>query len=121
MYEHRTEPLIPVREFWRRIGRHFLWSQLLVVIALMIGTVGYNLSGFKLVDSFLNASMLLGGMGPIGDIPTTGGKIFASFYALFAGLIFISVSSILFAPVLHRVMHKLHLDEEAARTTRKKS
>lgn len=114
MYEHRSEPLLPSREFWRRFGRHFLVSQALVIVALMIGVVGYHFSGFTWIDSLLNASMLLGGMGPVGDIPTSGGKIFASFYALFAGLVFISVSGILLAPVLHRVMHKLHLDDDSA-------
>lgn len=84
-----------------------------MVGALAIGTVGYRLSGFAWIDGFLNASMLLGGMGPIGDIPTTGGKLFASFYALFAGLVFIAVSGILLAPILHRLMHRLHLDDES--------
>lgn len=111
MYEHRSEPLLPLRDFWRRIGHHFLWSLVVVAGALLIGIVGYHFSGFSWIDSLLNASMLLGGMGPVGEIPTSGGKVFASFYALFAGLIFIGVSSLLFAPVLHRVMHKLHLDE----------
>lgn len=113
MYEHRSAPLLPRRLFWQRIGRHLLVSQVIVLGALLIGTVGYHFSGFAWIDGFLNASMLLGGMGPVGDIPTFGGKLFASFYALFAGLVFIGVSGILLAPVLHRLMHKLHLDDEA--------
>lgn len=121
MYEHRTEPLLSRRLFWQRIGRHFLCSQLLVGGALFIGTAGYHLSGFAWIDAFLNASMLLGGMGPMGDIPTTGGKLFASFYALFAGLVFIGVSGILLMPVLHRMMHKFHLDDEATGRTGKRS
>lgn len=116
MYEHRSEPLLPIREFWQRFGRHFILSQLVVAVTLLVGTVGYHLSGFTWIDSFLNASMLLGGMGPVGELPTSGGKLFASFYALFAGLVFISVSGILLAPVLHRVMHRLHLDDDADRS-----
>lgn len=121
MYEHRSEPILPRREFWRRFGWHFLLTQGLVAGALCIGTVGYHLSGLPWIDSFLNASMLLGGMGPVGELPTSSGKLFASFYALFAGLIFISVSGILLTPVLHRVMHKLHLDEAEERLRQKDS
>lgn len=112
MYEHHSEPLLPRRLFWRRFSRHFGYSLMVIVAALVIGTVGYRLSGFAWIDAFLNASMLLGGMGPVGDIPTNGGKLFASFYALFAGLVFIGVSGILLAPVLHRVLHTLHLDDD---------
>jgi hypothetical protein len=113
MYEHRSEPLLPPHRFWQRFGRHFVVSCLVIVAALCIGTIGYHASGFTWINAFLNASMLLGGMGPVGDIPTDGGKLFASFYALFAGLVFIGVSGILLAPILHRLMHRLHLDDEA--------
>lgn len=120
MYEHSSEPLVPLRKFWLRLGRHLGLSLLVVGGALVIGTVGYHTSGFTWINSFLNASMLLGGMGPIGDIPTTGGKLFASFYALFAGLVFIGVSGILMAPILHRLMHKLHLDDTSDRVAKPK-
>ena len=115
MYEHRSEPLLPLRHFWWRFGRHLAASLLVVAVALGIGTVGYHRSGFAWIDAFLNASMLLGGMGPIGDLPTTNGKLFASFYALFAGLVFIAISGILLAPILHRLMHRLHLDDDSIR------
>ncbi|MES2125435.1 MAG: hypothetical protein V4503_12185 [Gemmatimonadota bacterium] len=113
--------MAPLRKFWSRLGRHFGFSLLVLGAALVIGVVGYHASGFTWINSFLNASMLLGGMGPIGEIPTTGGKLFASFYALFAGLVFIGVSGILLAPILHRLMHRLHLDDEGPRSTRKQS
>ena len=64
------------------------------------------------VDAFLNASMLLGGMGPVGDLPNDGAKIFAGVYALFAGLVFIASASVLGAPIMHRIFHKLHIDEK---------
>jgi uncharacterized membrane protein YhaH (DUF805 family) len=112
MYEHRSEPLLPRRLFWQRFGRHFFWSLLVIVAALCLGTIGYHAAGFTWINAFLNASMLLGGMGPVGEIPSDGGKLFASFYALFAGLVFIGVSGILLAPILHRLMHTLHLDDE---------
>jgi hypothetical protein len=82
----------------------WLWS-------LGIGILGYRVfAGFTWIDSLLNAAMLLGGMGPVGDIPTTAGKLFASFYALYAGLVLIAASGILLAPALHRVLHGLHLE-----------
>lgn len=82
-------------------------------VALGIGVLGYHyLAGFSWVDSLLNASMILGGMGPVGDLPTDASKIFASFYALFSGVVFISVMGLVLAPAAHRALHHFHLDEE---------
>lgn len=114
MYEHRKSPLLPRRTFLRRLGRHALLVTLLIGVSLVMGTVGYRVfAGFAWIDAFLNASMLLGGMGPVGDIPTESGKLFASFYALYAGLVFIASAGVLLAPVLHRLMHSLHLESKA--------
>ncbi len=111
LYEHRSEPLISRREFARRVWLHFLVAFGIVLVSLVVGMAGYHLlARFSWLDSFLNASMLLGGMGPVGDIPTTSGKIFAGLYALYAGLVLIAASAILLAPVLHRLLHRLHLE-----------
>ena len=85
----------------------------LVLIALFVGIAGYHwLAGYGWVDSLLNASMILGGMGPVGFLTNTGAKVFASAYALFSGLVFIAVIGIVFAPITHRMLHKFHIDDE---------
>ena len=111
LYENRAQPLLPRRLFLHRLGRHFLLVLGLVVVSLLIGMLGYHLlAGFSWIDAFLNASMLLGGMGPVGEIATNSGKIFAGLYALYAGLVLIAASAVLLAPVLHRLLHRLHLE-----------
>ena len=104
--------MLPVRDFVARLWRHFLAAQVLVFGSLVIGMLGYHaLARFSWVDSFLNAAMLLGGMGPVGDIPTVGGKVFAGVYALYAGLVLIAVSATMLTPIIHRVLHRLHLED----------
>ncbi len=94
------------------MARHLALVATLVVVSLGVGMAGYMaLARMSAVDSFLNASMLLGGMGPVGDLPTDASKIFAGCYALYAGLVFIASATILIAPVVHRVFHKLHLSQ----------
>ncbi|MES1259287.1 MAG: hypothetical protein ABUL71_01735 [Gemmatimonadota bacterium] len=111
LYEHRTEPMLSRREFGLRLWRHFLVAQLLVLASLLVGMFGYHqLAHFSWIDSFLNAAMLLGGMGPVGEIPSSGGQAFAGIYALYAGLVLIAVSAVLLTPVIHRVMHSIHLE-----------
>ena len=84
-----------------------------MAIALFLGIVGYHfIAGFNWVDSLLEASMILGGMGPVRELPRDSAKIFASIYALFSGVIFIALMGIILAPVVHRVLHKFHVDEE---------
>ena len=91
---------------------HGRYAALLIGMSLLIGMVGYHsLVGMGWVDSFLNASMLLGGMGPVGDIPTTAGKIFAGVFALYSGLLFLAVAVLLLTPVFHRLMHKFHWED----------
>lgn len=111
-YEHRSQPMLSVRMFLVRLWRHFLAAQVFVVASLLIGMFGYHaLAHFSWIDSFLNAAMLLGGMGPVGDIPTPSGKIFAGIYALYSGLVLIAVSAVMLSPVIHRVLHGLHLED----------
>lgn len=111
LYEHRAEPLLPRRKFLYRMWQHFLVAVALIGMSLLLGMIGYHaLAGFSWIDSFLNAAMLLGGMGPVGDIPTPYGKLFAGCYALYAGLVLLVSTAVLLTPVLHRVMHRLHLE-----------
>lgn len=113
MYEHRTHRLLPWPAFLRRAARHLGWSLLLILAAVTAGTAGYHvLGGLGWIDSFLNASMILGGMGPVDRMDTTGGKLFAACYALFSGLFFLAVISVLIAPWLHRMMHVIHAQEK---------
>jgi hypothetical protein len=112
MYEHHQQRLLTRAEFALRVFRHFLLGMGAVVVALGVGILGYHLlAGFTWVDSFLNASMILGGMGPIGDLPNSAAKIFAGLYALFAGLFFIVMMGLLLAPFMHRLAHKLHIKD----------
>ena len=113
MYEHYKQPLLSPRQFLIRMIRHGGWALILVAGSLAIGILGFHyFSNLLWIDSLLNAAMLLGGMGPIGDMGSTSGKLFASAFAIYAGLIFIAASGILFTPIFHRMMHKLHLAEK---------
>lgn len=112
-YEHHTEPLLPAGEFRRRLVGHGFVAVALVAAALLTGVLGYHLlEDLGWIDALLNASMILGGMGPVDTLRTTGGKLFASFYALFSGIAFIAVAGIMIAPVAHRLLHRLHLERE---------
>jgi len=112
MYEHRTHPLLSRKAFARRVWHHFVATQLVVAAALGIGMAGYHfLAGLAWIDALLNASMILGGMGPVDPVRTPAGKLFASFYALFCGLVLIGVASALVAPFMHRMIHRFHLPE----------
>ena len=94
-----------------RLLLHSLAALVVLFLSLAIGILGYHfVVGFTWVDSILNASMILGGMGPVNPIDSVGGKLFASFYALFSGVIFLVVAGIIIAPLAHRLLHRLHLD-----------
>lgn len=111
MYEHCKEPVVARIEYWLRVLRHTALAIGIMVVALMIGVVGFKLtSALTWMDSFVDASMLLGGMGPVNcaSITTPAGKIFASIYALFCGIVFLAVMGIILAPLLHRFIHKFH-------------
>jgi hypothetical protein len=113
MYEHRSEPLLPRREFIKRVAFHAAVAVGVVCFSILVGMSGYvGLAHMRWVDAFLNSTMLLGGMGPVGDLPNDASKIFAGLYALYAGLIFIVSASVIVAPVAHRIFHRLHLDED---------
>jgi len=110
MFEHHSEPLLPRKEFLLRILHSASFSMLLVLTSLAIGMLGYHwLEGLSWIDAFLNAAMLMGGMGPVNAPLSVGGKLFAGLYALYCGLMLILVAGLLFAPVVHRSLHKFHL------------
>lgn len=111
--EQRTQPLAPFRVFLRRLVRNFLVSTGIVIFSLTIGTLGYCYFGqLPLVDGFLNASMILTGMGPVDRMNTDGGKIFSALYALYSGLAFLTMVAVLLAPVYHRFLHRFHLADD---------
>lgn len=111
MYEHRTKPLLPRHKFFARLSRHVAFALSLIVVALGIGMVGYHvLENMNWIDSFANASMILSGMGPLGELKTSAGKIFAGCYALFSGVAFLTSIGVVFVPIFHRFLHKFHLE-----------
>jgi len=120
MYEHRNQPLISRAEFFKRLAQHAGSALLLLGGSLVLGIVGYHVTEhISWIDSLLNASMLLGGMGPVTELHTTAGKLFASFYALYSGIVFLVVAGLIFAPAFHRFLHHFHLemDEPDAENT----
>lgn len=115
MYENRTQKLIPRALFVRRMVQHGIAASAIIAGSLLMGTVGYHLfESQPWLDALVNAAMLLGGMGPIGELHTDAGKLFASFYALYCGIVFLAAAGVLLAPILHRFMHRFHLGDDDA-------
>ena len=113
MYESRKNPPLARMQFLRRLALHFAGALGLLLASLLIGMAGYAyFENLAWRDAFLNSAMLLGGMGPVDPPRTDGGKLFAGLYALYAGLVFIVAAGLVFIPVLHRLMHKFHWDED---------
>jgi hypothetical protein len=113
MYESRTQKPVPRSMFARRVLIHTLIAAALVAVSLALGMAGYmSFEGLRPLDAFLNAAMLLGGMGPVNAPATAGGKLFAGLFALYAGLVFIVTAALLFTPLLHRLMHRFHWDDK---------
>jgi hypothetical protein len=111
-YEHRLTPVISRQRFVHRMIRHIAVAIALISIAWAIGIIGYHVTeNFSWLDATINAAMILGGMGPVDHVNTTAGKLFASFYALFSGIFFIAIAGIVLAPITHRLLHTLHVDE----------
>ena len=115
MYERHDEPLATQQVFVRRLALNGLIGFLLLAFSLSIGIAGYHfLEGLSWIDALLNASMILGGMGPVNPIQTNIGKVFASFYALYSGVILLAAVGVLATPILHRFLHRFHLADEEA-------
>ncbi|MEO8610483.1 MAG: hypothetical protein ABI690_21480 [Chloroflexota bacterium] len=115
MFEDHSQPLLPRAVFLRRLSRFAAAALLLVIVSWAIGILGYHFfEGFSWIDSLLNAAMILGGMGPVDPLHTNLGKVFASFYALFSGIVFLVAVGVLIAPILHRLLHQFHLQTPPA-------
>jgi len=113
MFEHRSKKLLPRKEYLHRLAHHATLGISVIVVALGIGMMGYHhFEKLPWVDAFVNAAMILSGMGPVATLQTDGGKIFAGGYALFSGIALIAVLGIIFAPVVHRFLHKFHLENK---------
>lgn len=112
-YESRKDALISKAAFLRRLSHSFLVVLLLIGVSLGVGMIGYSyFEKLPPTDAFLNASMILGGMGPVAEVTTEGGKIFAGIYALYSGLAFLVLAGLLFGPIAHRILHSFHYDAD---------
>lgn len=112
MFETKQQKVIPPQNFARRIAWSFALSAAIAATALTVGVLGFHfIADATWMDALHNASMILGGMGPVVEMKTDSAKLFSSGYALFCGLVFISVVAVTLVPVLHRVLHKFHMDE----------
>ena len=112
-YERRHQPLATPEVFRRRLIKSGTFGSIMVAISLAVGMAGYYfLEDLDLLDSFVNASMILSGMGPLHDPTSVGGKLFAGFYALYSGFAVLVIAAVTFAPFIHRVLHKVHLETE---------
>ena len=121
MFERKTEKLVPLPTFIRRVALSLLLTLVVLCVALSVGVLGYHgIAGLSWIDSVLNASMILTGMGPVAAMTTTSSKLFASAYAMFSGVVFLSSIGLVLAPLFHRILHKFHLDD-AVQDENKKS
>ena len=112
--ENRTQPVVPLGHFFARLYRYFLFCLALILFSLVIGEFGYHYLGhLGWLDSFHMSSMILTGMGPVAEMTSRSAKLFSSFYALYSGIAFLSITAVFFAPIFHRVLHILHVEDEA--------
>ena len=112
-WEQRGHALVPMPVFLRRVAFNLFLGTAFIAVSLVAGMAGYaHYEGMDFVDSFLNAAMILGGMGPVNALQSEGGKMFAGLYALYSGLAVLAAAGLVFAPVLHRLLHHLHAAEE---------
>lgn len=113
MYEHKKEPVATRSVFVSRVLRNLAVAAILLGVCLLIGVVGYHYTdNIPWIDALHNASMILSGMGPVVEIHSVSGKLFSSAYALFSGVAFITNIGIILTPAVHRLFHKLHVDDE---------
>ena len=111
--ETRKQKIVPVSKFIFRLGKYSLIALTLITFSVGVGTLGYRtIAGLNWTDSFYMACMILTGMGPVAEMKTSGAKIFSSFYALYSGIAFLSITAVFFAPIIHRLLHILHVEEE---------
>lgn len=117
-YEQRGHPLLPWPAFRRRLAGNLLVGVGLIIVSLAVGMAGYaTLAGLDATDSFLNAAMILSGMGPVDPLPTPAAKWFAGAYAIYSGVAVLAIAGLVFAPVMHRILHRFHLQDDASGET----
>lgn len=110
-FERRHQPVIPPEKFVVRLVHSGIVALVLIAISLLVGMIGYRtFEGLSWIDAFLNSAMLMGGMGPVNNPVTDGGKLFAGFYALYCGLAVIFVAGVILAPIAHRILHRFHVE-----------
>ena len=110
-FEHRKQKVAPLPKFLARMGRYGLFSMALIVFSILVGTVGYRvLCELPWIDSFYMSCMILTGMGPVADMNSDTAKVFSSLYALYSGVAFLSITAVFFAPIIHRLLHILHVE-----------
>ena len=120
-YETRKQPVASQNVFVSRLTRNAISSAVIVAVSLVVGTCGYvYFENMRTVDAFANASMILASMGPLNPLLTDGGKIFAALYAIFSGFLLIGISTLMLAPIFHRILHRFHVDEHDADPPRRK-
>ena len=113
MYEHHHRPLLPRAKFVVRLWKTITLATVLTILSLGIGMCGYHyFESMPWIDAFVSAAMILSGMGPVSELHTEGGKLFAGCYALYSGLALITIVGLVVAPILHRFLHKFHLENE---------
>ena len=104
--------MIPAGTFILRMAKYLIFTTLLVIFSIGLGVVGYHYFGnLSLLDSFHMASMILTGMGPVVEMKSESAKLFSSFYALYSGIAFLSITAVFFAPIIHRILHILHVED----------
>ncbi len=112
-FEHKKQKVVPISHFIMRLGRYFIFSILLIAFSVGIGTMGYHYSAdLNWLDSFYMACMILTGMGPVANMDSDAAKWFSSFYALYSGVAFLSITAVFFSPIIHRLLHILQVETE---------
>ena len=113
MYEHKKQKIVPMGTFYQRVLKNILLALCIMSVCLILGILGYHYTAdIGWLDALHNASMILSGMGPVVEIKSESGKWFSSFYALFSGVVFITNIGIILAPAIHRLLHRLNVEEE---------
>jgi hypothetical protein len=115
--EHRKQKVVPFPQFLVRVMRYASVSAILIIFSIGIGTIGYHYFGqLNWIDSFHMSCMILTGMGPVVEMKTNDAKIFSSFFALYSGVAFLSITAVFFAPIIHRLLHILHVENDEDKT-----
>lgn len=113
--EHKNQKVVPLSHFFARLGRYSLFAALLIFFSIAVGTIGYHAAAnLGWLDSFFMACMILTGMGPVFEMTTRQAKLFSSFYAIYSGVAFLSITAVFFAPIIHRLLHILHVEDEGS-------